>query len=502
MDSVLKRSVRGPLLLLVTAAIVLIIVLVQAVMLAKLREDRRIEAHRSAENVLRTLALTIDRNLKLIEFSIASVRDALALPEIEAVPPAARHALLLSRATAPQYLGSLLVLDAAGNIVLDSGSVTPRRANFADRDYFRAHRDADAGTFLSHPYASRLRQNDPSIGMTVRVSAADGGFGGVVLGAIRLAFFKALFEKIDLGPDSIVSLVNADGIIVYRQPSTDGTGNTGQNVARSPVFQRLLANPTEPFTGTSQIDGISRFYVTEKIGDFPLILSVGVSASGIYSEWNARALGVGLLTLVVCGLLVGIVLVLRRALIRSYDMEEQLEHMAVTDALTQIPNRRAFDMALDTEMRRAAREKTELSVLVIDLDFFKQVNDTFGHSAGDAMLRSVGRQVTRAIRRPGDFAARLGGEEFVVILPSTGPAGATFMAERIRKAIAATHVATEDGRRVNATASIGVASSRIESSDPTDRLLREADGALYKAKGGGRNRVVGSHQDDGFAAAQ
>ncbi|MBB6307067.1 sensor domain-containing diguanylate cyclase [Xanthobacter tagetidis] len=489
-------------LLLTTAAILVIIALVQAAMLAKLREDRRIDAHRAAENVVRTLALTIDRNLKLIEVSIVGVREALALPEVQAMPASARHLLLFNRIAIPHYLGSMLVLDENGNIVIDSGTVAPRQANFADRDYFKVHRERDAGTFLSSPYASRLRQNDPSIGMTVRLSRADGKFDGVVLAAFRLAFFKSLFEKVDLGPDGIISLVNTDGTMVYRHPSTDGTGNAGESVADAPVFARMRATPNGSFTGTSKIDGLTRYYVTQKIGDFPLILSVGISTSAIFAEWAVQAIIVGLLTLVVCGLLAGIVLVLRRALVHSYNMEEQLEHMAVTDALTQIPNRRALEMALDTEMRRATREKSELSVLVIDLDFFKQINDSHGHAVGDALLRSVGRQVTRAIRRPGDFAARLGGEEFVVILPSTGAAGATFMAERIRKAIAATQVATDDGRRVNTTASIGVASGMIQASDPTDRLLREADGALYRAKGGGRNRVVGSHPNDGFAAAQ
>lgn len=502
MDSILRRSVRGRVLLLATAAILVIIVLIQAAMLAKLREDRRVEALRAAENVLRTLALTVDRNLKLIEVSILGVREALALPEVHAMPPAARHLLLFNRTATPHYLGSMLVLDRSGDIVFDSGGATPRNANFADRDYFRAHRDSDAGTFLSRPYASRLRQNDPSIGMTVRLAGPDGGFNGVVLAAFRIAFFKSLFEKVDLGPNSLVSLVSTDGTLIYRHPSADGQGNSGDSVATSPVFQKMLAEPGVSFVGDSQIDGLRRYYVTQKIGDFPLILAVGISASSIYAEWTVQAIIVGLLTLVVCGLLAVIVLVLRRALIRSYDMEEQLEHMAVTDALTQIPNRRALEMALDTEMRRAVREKTELSVLAIDLDFFKQINDTYGHPVGDAILLAIGRQVTRAIRRPGDFAARLGGEEFVVILPSTGAAGATFMAERIRKAIAAAHVTTEDGHRVTTTASIGVASGMIQPSDPVDRLLREADGALYRAKGGGRNRVVGCHPDSGFGVAQ
>lgn len=102
----------------------------------------------------------------------------------------------------------------------------------------------------------------------------------------------------------------------------------------------------------------------------------------------------------------------------------------------------------------------------------------------------MGRQVLRCIRRPGDFAARFGGEEFVVILPATEPAGASFIAERIRGAIETTTHMADDGTRVGCTVSVGVATGHVAPDSPPDALLREADEALYAAKSMGRNRVV------------
>jgi hypothetical protein len=199
-----------------------------------------------------------------------------------------------------------------------------------------------------------------------------------ILAAIRIAFFKSLFVKVNLGPGSAVNLMRTDGTVIYRAPSTDGAGKLGNQVPDSAVLKRMLATPDQPFVGRSPTDGVESYYVHERINHFPLILSVGFSASGVYSEWNAQALALSVLTLAVCVLLGFVVFVLKRALIRSYEMEEQLEHMAVTDVLTQMPNRRALNMALDTEMRRAAQEKTQLSILIIDIDYFKRVNDGYG----------------------------------------------------------------------------------------------------------------------------
>ncbi|GJG87850.1 hypothetical protein tb265_30310 [Gemmatimonadetes bacterium T265] len=167
----------------------------------------------------------------------------------------------------------------------------------------------------------------------------------------------------------------------------------------------------------------------------------------------------------------------------------RLEHLATTDPLTGLLNRRALSERLTTEMERALRYDTSVALLLVDLDHFKRVNDTYGHLAGDGVLRTVAELLGEEARSS-DLVGRYGGEEFIVVLPETDDAGAAVLAERMRERVAG-HVfrAWEDGRTLRVTASIGVATfpaARIES---VEDLFARADGALYRAKAEGRDRV-------------
>jgi diguanylate cyclase (GGDEF)-like protein len=167
-------------------------------------------------------------------------------------------------------------------------------------------------------------------------------------------------------------------------------------------------------------------------------------------------------------------------------LNERLEHEASTDPLTRCANRRRFTEALEIELARAKRHGVALSVLVADLDYFKRVNDGYGHAAGDEALRHFAAITTQSIRSA-DLLARLGGEEFVVLLPHTDQAGALVLADRIRAALEATPLSFGD-TSIGMTVSIGVAT--LNSTHATiDSLLQSADIALYTAKERGRNRV-------------
>lgn len=161
----------------------------------------------------------------------------------------------------------------------------------------------------------------------------------------------------------------------------------------------------------------------------------------------------------------------------------QIERMASTDALTGVLNRRGLAALGADALRRSQRRRRPSSVIMLDLDWFKQVNDTLGHVAGDALLKALALLCARSLRED-DVFARFGGEEFVVVAPYTGSAEALQLAERIRLAVESEHFEATGGARV--TASFGVASSRTAS---LEELLGQADTALYAAKQGGRNRV-------------
>ena len=165
----------------------------------------------------------------------------------------------------------------------------------------------------------------------------------------------------------------------------------------------------------------------------------------------------------------------------------QLEYLARTDELTQAFNRRHFLQELEKEVDRSKRYKRPLSVLVLDLDYFKDVNDTYGHASGDAVLQALSAACS-SILRTEDVFARMGGEEFGILFPETGLEEAVQVAERIRKLVQHLKVTAENGATIRFTASLGVTSLQ-EDDQSLESLLQRADRALYAAKESGRNRV-------------
>ena len=191
-----------------------------------------------------------------------------------------------------------------------------------------------------------------------------------------------------------------------------------------------------------------------------------------------RVAEAGLIALVALMLLT---LVLARPLLRAFSWTEEQASEARIDALTGLANRRALEEILSAEISRAQRFAHDLAVVVLDLDRFKEINDSFGHAAGDVMLRAVSRLLT-SLARQGDTVARWGGEEFVVVLPETDLPGAQRFAERLRRTIESHEVG-----EMSTSASCGVATMLPE--DSAEELLGAADRALYQAKANGRNRT-------------
>ncbi|MDR0553229.1 MAG: diguanylate cyclase [Treponema sp.] len=175
--------------------------------------------------------------------------------------------------------------------------------------------------------------------------------------------------------------------------------------------------------------------------------------------------------------------------IENIKQRRKLERMSTIDALTEIPNRRGFDIRLNVEWNHAIREKLPLSMLMMDLDNFKIYNDTYGHPQGDTLLKAVAEVFHFAAKRAEDIAARLGGEEFAVLLPNTGLDGALLSAERIRAKVERMVVPTVDGKPTRVTISIGVAVVKPKPGDDMAELITRADECLYAAKEAGRNRV-------------
>ena len=168
---------------------------------------------------------------------------------------------------------------------------------------------------------------------------------------------------------------------------------------------------------------------------------------------------------------------------------KQLQKLALVDELTQITNRRGFEQYFNREYRRMKRDKKSLSLIIADVDYFKNYNDRYGHKAGDSCLKQIAQTINFSLKRAGDLVCRYGGEEFAIILPDTDSYGAVHLAETIREQIQKLNIIHESSTISNViTLSLGVATTMSTTASQPDIMLKAADDALYQAKQQGRDR--------------
>ena len=172
------------------------------------------------------------------------------------------------------------------------------------------------------------------------------------------------------------------------------------------------------------------------------------------------------------------------------DANQELQRLSMTDGLTGIANRRMFDTVLAREWRRCLRLSKPLSVVMLDVDYFKKYNDRYGHQEGDDCLVAVASEVSRAAPRPGDLVARYGGEEFVMILSETTESGAHLVAERIRRQVERLNLPHQDSPYGHVTVSCGISSVQPTTGLTPEMLVKSADNALYLSKNQGRNMIT------------
>ena len=229
-----------------------------------------------------------------------------------------------------------------------------------------------------------------------------------------------------------------------------------------------------------------------------ILFTLGMCLTNIFKDrlpWTSSPIiqvFVGVCVIMLIGFTIGQLSHMRSVMKRLHtDLQEAnsfIQHQALTDPLTNLPNHRALMQQLEQEQARVGRSGEPLSAIFFDCDHFKRVNDTYGHSVGDAVLIALGERA-KSMLRVSDTVGRYGGEEFVILLPETNNEQATLVAERLRKAVAGRSLATdEDGHEVSATISIGIATYPEDGVSGTE-LLSRADQAMYWAKTHGRNRV-------------
>jgi diguanylate cyclase (GGDEF)-like protein len=437
-------------------------------------------ARQSLENLASGIEADISRNVELYDLSLRAVVSNMVMPEIKDVSKPIRHLILFDHAATAKHFGAIQVFDAGGNLEVDASTLDPLPENRGDEEYFSVHRDnRDVGLFISRPM---LHRGAYAIVLSRRISGADGSFRGVVAGSIRFSYFHDLFGRLNLDPEDVISVLRHDGIVIMRTPFDLDV--IGKNLGHLAAVKSAVAEPSGYLSAPGKYDGITRLMVWRG-GAQPLIVLVGKPWTNVLNLWRIEATRIGAVMLALIAFVLAVTLFLAREIGRRASAEDKLEEMATTDALTGLKNRRRFDAAVEDEWRRAMRQRTALSLLMIDADHFKAYNDTFGHQAGDQVLVGIAICISDSVKRAGDCAARYGGEEFAVLLPGTNAADALKVAETIRVKVQGW---SDDA--MASTVSVGIASAVPNAGSDWPQLMHAADKALYAAKAAGRNRCV------------
>lgn len=442
-------------------------------------------------NLANSLARHADDSLELADGALSELVDRLEHGDLAARDRTQLDSFLAARAATLPRLTGLFVYDAEGNWLGSSRPPTGANPNNADRAYFRHHRENPGrDPWLGPPVKSRSGNGEWIVTLSRRLDTAQGQFAGVVLATFASHYFTDVYAEQDLGQHGAVGLLARDGTVLARWPQDDGF--VGRNISSLTLFSEMLPKAQSgAYDYVSPADNVARMASYRASDRFPLLILAALSRDEQLEDWRDAAILHGLVTLVIVAAIGFLGTLLGRQLKQRERAEARLAELATTDALTSLANRRAFDDLLQVEWRRAQRTRMPLSLVLIDLDRFKLLNDSYGHVYGDAALREVGRLLKRAVGRAGDLAARFGGEELTVLLPDTDAEGCRHIAETIRARIEALAIPHAENRPSGVlTASMGCATTgQGHPLDTAADFIAAADRALYAAKNGGRNRV-------------
>lgn len=440
---------------------------------------------------------------RLVPYILANDPDVIAA--LVPGPHETAAGLQAARAALDRKLRLLCTGTTAGVIyVLDQTGLSIAASNFSQKDSF-------VGTnYAFRPYFSitRARGDDeyfaagiishlPGLFVAHRVTF-DGRFVGIVVVKVQFDGLEATWAQ--LGADVFVT--DRKGIVIitdhpdwrYHAFGTLPEAVRQKLVASGQFGQSALTKLKLAPLGDGRLempDGESFVAVTAQIPtkDWTLVLLHPVDAA-LRAAHRAAIRVAWLVTLLAVGFGLIVRLQTRQYLVVRAKNEE-IRRLAITDALTLLPNRRAFETALEEQCRSCAASRSPLAAVMVDVDHFKMFNDFYGHPAGDECLRAVARLLRAAAKRAGDMAARYGGEEFVLLLPNADLAGAILVAEEVRAAVREMNMPhAKSPTSAIVTLSIGVAAWVPGSAADAERLICAADKALYLAKNCGRDRVM------------
>ncbi|MBA1259210.1 GGDEF domain-containing protein [Pseudomonas psychrotolerans] len=390
----------------------------------------------------------------------------------------------------------VFVYDSEGRWIVTDKATTPPNANNSDREYFIYHKTHnDRGMHIGQVIESRST-GDYIIPISRRINRPDGSFAGVFLTTLYLKYFNEFYSSFKLSKDDIFTIALRDGTVLTRRPFDEKF--IGTNISKGHIFSKYLPiNPSGTARITSVIDGVDRINSYKQLTRYPVVVQSGLAMNNLLAQWYQDLLRLLFAFVAIASILILFGILLFYQIGITNETEEKLrtalstlEKLAGEDGLTGLSNRRSLDQTLPLEIGRALRSNSPLGVIMLDIDHFKKYNDHYGHIAGDICIKAVSECIKSSARRPTDFASRYGGEEMVMLLPSTDESGTYEVAKKISNSLKSLDIAHEKSPQGRVTVSIGIYCLYPTSGAISpDKMLTICDERLYKAKEAGRDTI-------------
>jgi len=500
--SVRKRPAALTLTVLLIIAASLVLIAINGLQIWDTRQDEFKEGQIDTVNLARSLAQHAEHTFGEADTLLIGLVERLESTgnqsrEVEALQP-----LLNSYLNHLDQLQTITITNEYGQPIIATNPFS-LKANVADRAYFQFHQhDTQKSAHIDSAIRSRS-YGTWVITISRRYNHSDGTFAGIVLASITMAYFQSFYDSFDIKEGGSAGLLLDDGTLLARRPYKESL--IGINLLNKIDLKNSIKSINSgTLQKVSPLDNVNRIYAYRHVNDYPLIAFAALSEKAVLAEWtaNTRRYAIGTGAAIIMLSCLGFLLYrqiqavvkteqqLRKTQHALQNANAELAEIAHSDSLTGLGNRRYFDASLEEELKRALRSVSPLSLILIDIDYFKRYNDTYGHLAGDECLQKVSHALKQCLQRPADTAFRYGGEELAVLLPGTDTKGALLVAEKIQQTTRTLEIAHTGSPTAHITISIGVHGFiPTQEEHGPGYLIQAADKALYLAKANGRNRV-------------